>query len=414
MPEAKFVLKEPKATESSLIYLFLNFNYHRLKYSTGEKIHPKFWNPKAQRAKEVKTNKEHSGLNTRLDNIETAVKVAYRNLLNDGEIVTSKNLKEELDKLLNKDQQVKEAYTFLTFIQSYIDQVADERMPATITTYKTTLKHLSEYARLRRVKLDFDAINESFYYDFKSYLIKEKKFVNNTVGKQIKTIKAFMTVAFDRKLTSNLDYKSKYFRADREDTFQIYLTKDELEAIYNLDLSSSKYKYLDKVRDLFLIACNTGFRFSDYNIRPENIREKDGRKFIWMKTVKTGDEVMVPINPIVEEICAKYDWILPKPLSNQKTNEYLKTIGELAEINHVVSITTNSGNKRTDGAVKKFEMITTHTARRSFATNAYLEGVPTISIMKMTGHRTEKSFLKYIRIGQEENALKVAEHPFFN
>ncbi len=311
--------------------------------------------------------------------------MAYRNLLNDGEIVTSKNLKEELDKLLNKDQQVKEDYTFLTFIQSYIDQVSDEGMPAIITTYKTTLKHLSEYARLKRVKLDFDAINESFYYDFKSYQIREKKFVNNTIGKQIK---AFMTVAFDRKLTSKLDYKSKYFRADREDTFQMYLTNEELEAIYNLDLSSSKYKYLDKVSDLFLITYNPDFSFSDYNIRHKNIREKDGRKFIWMKTFKTGDEVMVPINPIVEAICAKYDWILQKHLSNQKTNEYLKTIGELAEINHVVSITTNSGNKRTDSAVKKFEMITTHTARRSFATNAYLEGVPTISIMKMTGQKS--------------------------
>jgi len=413
MPEAKFVLKEPNSDSSTLIYLFFNFNYQRLKYSTGEKVLPKYWNSRVQRVKESKSFPEHYELNTRLDKMQSGVKNVYRRLLNNEVTVDPKILKEELDKELKKDVRIKEKVTFIGFVDSYIEQVNDERKPATITTYKTTLKHISEYSESRRAKLTFDSINEDFYYDFKSYLVKEKKFANNTVGKQIKTIKAFMSVAYDRKLTTNLDYKSRFFKAEREDTFQIYLTKQEIESIYKFNLNTPQHKHLEKVRDLFVIACNTGFRFSDYNIRPENFFERDGRKMIRIKTIKTGEEVIIPINQMVASICEKYNWVLPKPLSNQKTNEYLKDIGELAEIDEPLSITTNKGVERTDQVVLKYQMITTHTARRSFATNAYLEGVQTISIMRMTGHRTEKSFLQYIRIGQEENAMKVANHSFF-
>ena len=95
-------------------------------------------------------------------------------------------------------------------------------------------------------------------------------------------------------------------------------------------------------------------------------------------------------------------------------NDYLKEIGKLAEINEPVQISITRGGKTAKEMFKKYELITTHTARRSFATNAYLMDIPSISIMKITGHKTEKSFMKYIRISQEENANKLINHPFFN
>ena len=123
--------------------------------------------------------------------------------------------------------------------------------------------------------------------------------------------------------------------------------------------------------------------------------------------------VIIPLKDYVKEILRKYEGIPPSAISNQKMNEYLKELGEAAAIKDDIVIASTKGGKRHIETYKKFELITTHTARRSFATNAYLQNVPTISIMKITGHRTEKSFLKYIKISQEDNANKLVNHPFF-
>jgi integrase len=95
-------------------------------------------------------------------------------------------------------------------------------------------------------------------------------------------------------------------------------------------------------------------------------------------------------------------------------NRELKEIGKEAEITEKVSISATRGGMRTDTIYQKYELISTHTARRSFSTNSYLAGIPTISIMKITGHKTEKAFMLYIKISHEDNANKLAEHPYFS
>jgi integrase len=123
---------------------------------------------------------------------------------------------------------------------------------------------------------------------------------------------------------------------------------------------------------------------------------------------------IIPINSIISSIIEKYDGRLPTTISNEKMNAYLKQLGEKAELNEKIEVICTKGGKRIREVFKKYELITVHTARRSFASNAYLLQVPTISIMKITGHRTEKSFLKYIKISQEDNANKLVNHPFFS
>jgi integrase len=147
---------------------------------------------------------------------------------------------------------------------------------------------------------------------------------------------------------------------------------------------------------LFIIACDTGLRFSDLiELRNENIINNGS--VIRIRTQKTGEVVIIPLKGKVKEILKKYEGIPPQAISNQKMNEYLKELGEMAELIEDVVISLTKGGTRQTETFKKFELITTHTARRSFATNAYLQNVPTISIMKITGHTTAKSFLKYIK-----------------
>ena len=123
--------------------------------------------------------------------------------------------------------------------------------------------------------------------------------------------------------------------------------------------------------------------------------------------------VVIPIHSFVREIINKYGGELPPAISNQKMNQYLKEIVELAGIDTTNKIAITKGGITVTELFKKFELVTTHTARRSFATNAYLSDVPTISIMKITGHTTEISFMRYIRISQQDNANKLVSHPFF-
>jgi integrase len=257
--------------------------------------------------------------------------------------------------------------------------------------------------------MHLDSIDLDFYDQFVDFLIK-KNYGKNTIGTLIKNVKVFMNEAVDRKLTTNLQFKNKRFKTVEEPTETIYLSEGELERLYTLDLTTNPR--LDKVRDLFIIGCYTGLRFSDLiQLRAENL-STCGR-MVKIQTQKTGEMVIVPLKGYVKEILKKYGGMPPAAISNQKMNDYLKELGEMAQIEASVLITGTKGGNRQTEAFKKWELITTHTARRSFATNAYLQNVPTISIMKITGHRTEKSFLKYIKISQEDNANKLVSHPFF-
>jgi integrase len=170
--------------------------------------------------------------------------------------------------------------------------------------------------------------------------------------------------------------------------------------IYKLDLS--KNKRLDKVRDLFLVGCYTGLRFSDLSVlTAKNIIDN----FIEIETQKTRESVAIPLHPIVRNIIDKHKGGLPRALSLQRMNIYLKKIGEMIE-----SLNVNTSKKITKGGLeittnsKKYLQITTHTARRSFSSNLFVKGVPSQTIMKITGHKTEKSFMQYIKITPKENA----------
>lgn len=218
-----------------------------------------------------------------------------------------------------------------------------------------------------------------------------------------------MRSSHERGLHNNTDYQKKAFNKPTEQTTAVYLNEKELHALYKLDLSENKK--LNNVRDWFLIAAYTGLRFSDFSRLTEDNIKND---VISVKTLKTGANVIVPIHTFVKTILEKYEYRLPKVMSNQKFNEYIKKVCEKAEIKEPVLVEETKGDIKTRESQPKHKLISAHTARRSFATNAFLAGVPTIQIMKLTGHKTEKVFMKYIKISESENAKKLQLHPFFN
>ena len=179
--------------------------------------------------------------------------------------------------------------------------------------------------------------------------------------------------------------------------------------MYNTDFSGSPR--LERVRDVFVIMCYMGIRYSDYLLlKKENILPSG---LIRITTKKTKTPVEIPMHDRVREIMKKYNGEFPPAPSNQKFNDYMTEVIKAAKLDRDVVISETRGTMTRNKTVKLSSLVTAHTARRSCATNMFLAGVPTLSIMKITGHKSEKVFLKYIRITQEENALKLRDHSFY-
>jgi integrase len=437
MATLKFFLKEPKSKSDSLIFLFFQYgyfemntdtgrkNYKPLKMSSGESIEPKNWNPDKNRARESRSFTQGGELNSRLDFLENTVLTTFRRLKNDEVFPTPAQLKEEVLKITNKEKHAvignPNRVGFFQFIEQLIEdsKSGDRLTPSgkqysiyTIKSYVNTLNNSKDYQKSRKQNIDFEIINMEFYNKWVTWMYRKNK-SKNTVGKHVKNLKVFMQEAFDKKITKNDEFKDKRFKVLEEDSEEIYLTNDELDRILGLDLSDQSE--LDLARDNFLLDCYIGLRIADYkNLRENHIITIEGTKMIKIRLQKTGNIAVIPLNKKALKILEKrnYDF---STYPEYKINKLIKEVGKLAGIDEPFIKNITLGGKVVEQEYKKYEKITNHTARRSFATNLYLEGVPTLDIMQMTGHTTEKAFLKYIRVTPEQTAIRVSKmHAYFS
>lgn len=404
-----FYLKDNKANVPTLIYARINLGGCKFKYYTKEKINPKDWNNDKQEAR--KTLNGYASFNHLLTEIKSTIFTVCNEFRVKNDTPPIEEIKSALDAKLNPTRKPKnETQDFFTFFKNIIDDsksgarlnpiTGKPISPNTIKTYVTTYQHLSDFQKTIRKKIDFNSIDLDFYSDYTKYLTTTKNLASNSLGKHIQIIKLIMNDATERGLNTNLDFKSKRFITIREKVDSIYLNEKELLAMGSLDLSNEPR--LEKVRDMFLIGCYTGLRFSDFSTLNPNDIENDMIRIIQQKVKQP---VIVPIHDKVKEIVLKYNGVLPKAISNQKMNDYIKEVGEKIEcLQHKVSITYTKGGQSITRINEKYKEIVTHTARRSFCSNEYLAGTPVISIMAISGHKTEKAFMKYIKLTPNEHA----------
>ena len=251
-------------------------------------------------------------------------------------------------------------------------------------------------------RMQFDEINQKFYDKFVAFL-QAKNFTQNSVGKHIRVFKLMMNEAQAKGVCSIPSLQSVFY-GFIEDIDTIYLNETELQQLKDTDFS--KTPHLDRVRDWFLLLAWSGCRFSDLS-KVAKTDIKDG--FITFRQQKTNNKVTIPLHPVVTEILEKYNYNLPTEISNQKFNEYIKEVCQKAEINSHETTTRTIGGKFTTETFEKWQLVTSHTGRRSFCTNMYKRGLPTLMIMSVSGHKTEKAFLKYIKIKQDEHATLMAQ-----
>lgn len=428
MANVKFRLRnsDKKLKTKQKIYLIYNFDSdNKLVYPTKFNVLPDHWNKKTQRVSSSEAL-DREEINNYLNDLEAKTERYISNLKSNIQVLSKETLKKFLDDYHNPPST--DEKTFFGFIEKFIKQqetrpTATGRKLAdkTILKYNTTLRVLKEFAAQYKRKVDFDNIDMDFYVDFNAFLqkyelgkkdketgtVKNKKtgFAVNTIGRYIATIKTFLNAAALAGITTNSFYKNRTFKVVKEESENIYLNEKELDKIFNFDFSENKR--LEKVRDLFIIGAWTGLRYSDLQqLTPDKI--KNG--FIHIRQQKTGGKVVIPLHETTDKILKKYNNQLPRKISNDKFSVYIKEVCELAGITDEVHKALTRAGIRTSKKYKKWELVSAHTSRRSFATNLYKQNFPAVSIMAITGHKTFSSFLSYIKVTPDEHAKLLQIH----
>ncbi|HTA26952.1 MAG TPA: tyrosine-type recombinase/integrase [Bacteroidia bacterium] len=396
----RYYLREHTKSGQTYIWLDLRANGTRLRISSNIQVEPDRWNDKRNEIRG--TDKITAQLNAKLKDIESAAHEIYQNHLKANTLLTTENLKMEVTRIISPEKILKfqveknGAYTnLLDLLEYFLRDNPKNLKKNTIKAYKTVSHLLYEYSQSNgKDSLDFKAIDLGFHQKFVKFLYSKNLQVN-TVDKQVKWVKALMTYATEMDWNTNINYKK--FRRKEEDTSAIALTEKEIEAIYELEVPA----YLESAKDEFVFSCYTGLRFSDLmNLKKENWKGD----FISVKTIKTEDFLDIPLRDKAKRILEKYNGELPR-IPNSKYNEKIKAIcSKVDSLKTLETIYSSAGNVRKEIQIMRYELVTSHTGRRSFATDCVIKGIPIPLVMNVTGHKTLSSFQKYIRISQKSNA----------
>lgn len=399
--------------ENTPIRLRINYDGTRLDIQTGYRIDVSKWNEDKEQVKNGSFNKlgqSSSSINSRILELKVAIQDFFQECESQDKIPTkdqiraiAKNLKEKGKAIIEKKSDSSFFDVFDKFVKenSRLNNWSD----ATLTKFSAVKKHITSFNLNSRFE-DFD---ESGLTDYLIHLRKIKKMRNSTIKKQLGFLKWFLRWSFEKKFNPNDAYQS--FRPKIKDSNKtvIFLTEEEKSKIVKYEIPSSK-AYLERVRDVLLFCCYTGLRYSDlYNLKRSDIKPDH----IEITTVKTSDSLIIELNKHSRAILKKYESIpyefnkaLPV-ISNQKMNDYIKELGELAEIDTPVRQTHYIGNKRVDDVFPKYELLGTHVGRRTFICSALSIGIPVQIVMKWTGHSDYKAMKPYIDVADitKKNAM---------
>lgn len=417
MANLKFYIKDSNAKINSAILVVLYYEGYRMKSYTGLNVPPKFWNPKKQRVKEVMDFSDGYFLNERLDRMEEAMSSLIRKYRDLGYFPKPEKLKKEFRLLEGNPIKDKRDKNWWDFFEEFIEYKTKELVD--IRDYNNSLrKHLMAIEKRMDMRLSFELLanpESNFAEDWNRYMLYEainnegnEGLAVNYAGKLNKNLKVFLNWCFDRNVVSRFSLKK--FPAVQEEVDKVYVTEEELEMIEKLDLICVQEKL---VRDLFLIGCETGLRFSDF-IRIETSDIQNNQiHFRPKKTRKqANNKVIIPISTRLDKILSNYNYHPPTFNGKRITqfNSTLRNVCEKAGLTSEISRYRLIGGKEVKEVKLKYEEVSSHTCRRTFCTLKFLKGMPAQAIMKFSGHKTERNFLKYLKLDAELTASKYSEY----
>lgn len=337
--------------------------------------------------------------------------------------------------------------TFVEFIEQYVHECENgERLKqksshkiayGTLKGLRSFLARMKQYQEARKKIIDWDDLDMNFYNDFKQFYL-DLNYSPNTIAGFIKKMKTILFAAKDLHLTTRDDFISRKWFVGFEEVQNIYIPEERLKQMYSLNMTdvedlvkrACKYaenkeekqlvleqvnkpirlKRLSEARDIFLMGCLTGQRVSDYKRISTDMIEtiKGDRKFLHLIQTKTGKDVYIPYNEMMSLILQRHDGCLPS-MCDQHLNRKIKIVGLLLGWTEPAGLTERRGVMEYKSDKRFCDAIMTHTARRTFATNAYKNGVPLSAIMAVTGHASEDMLRRYLKLNTKERALLAAE-----
>ena len=276
-------------------------------------------------------------------------------------------------------------------------------------SYGSAIKYIDCYQQETQTIFP-GAMDEEWFEQFIVFLTS-KPLRRNTIASIIRRVKSILRRQCKNEKIPFLAIDVSY---GPELTTKVYLGRPELDMIEKLELTKS----LAYIRDAFLIQAGTGLRFSDLKkllADPKAFSEEvNEHTFFTLRQQKTGGDVVIPASKTVLRILTEREWKFPKRWSIQLYNRRMKEIAQAAGLTHTVPCYyTSQGQPKCDH-IPKHLLVSSHTARRTFATNAFLAGVPVLNIMQITGHTSQAAFMLYIRANGMQSAMSIAGHAFFN
>ena len=400
-------------TENVPIRMRVNFASKRIEFTTGYRIDSAKWDADKQRVKNGCSNKlkqSASEINASLLEYYTEIQSIFKRFEVEDVMPTPEQIKEAfnaLHKPVSEEPKPKKEALPCDFFQVFDDFVEDcgrqnNWTDSTFEKFAAVKNHLTNF----REGLTFEFFDERGLNDYVGYLRDVKEMRNTTIGKQLSFLKWFLRWAFRKGVHQNNAYDSYKPKLKSTQKKIIFLTWEELNKLREFEIPAAK-QALDRVRDVFLFQCFTGLRYSDvFNLRRSDIKGDH----IEVTTVKTSDSLIIELNNHSKAILDKYkdvafedDKVLPV-ITNQKMNDYLKELAELAGIDEPVRQTYYRGNERIDEVTPKYALLGTHAGRRTFICNALALGIPPQVVMKWTGHSDYKAMKPYIDIADDIKA----------
>lgn len=399
-----FKLKEPNSTKETLIYFrsFFNNESKNFIYSTGEKIKPNEWDFESRQPNDLngrtKRAEIHRSVKMQLDRYSSYFIEIVNRYKNINEELTVNILKQRFDE---KFKKVTVNSDFFRIYQEFLDEKENDYTGnaisnSTLKRYKCNKTLLEDFERNCKTKVTLGKFDDKLYNKFLKFCIEEKKHSANTLHRNVGLLKTFLLWALNKKYTYNNNFIA-FKKPAKFTTDEIALNYEQVELIYNYDLS--KNKRLEKVRDLFVFGCTTGMRFGNYSTISKS--DVDGN-FIRVIDLKSKSKnLAIPLNTISKSILEKYDYNLPC-ITNQKMNEYIKEVFRELKFTDEIKKTMKYGDELVDQKAEFWTRISSHTARRSFITIMKNKRVPDKVIMSYTGHTSLEVFNAYYRPSEED------------
>lgn len=397
-------------TKNVPIRMRVNFACQRIDFTTGYRIDMEKWDADKQRVKNGCTNKlkqSASEINTELLRQYTEVQNLFKEFEVQDVMPTPTQIRDTFTikmKVEKKEKHEEKQDPELDFMNIFNEFVAESSRQnnwsaGTLKKFTTVKNHISSFDP----NTTFNSWTEKHFNDYIDFLRTERKMRNTTIAKHVKMVKWFLRWSNRKGYHQNMIYDKFMPKIKNAPKKVIFLTPTEMNKIKAYKIPETK-QYLERVRDVLLFCCFTGLRYSDaYNLKRSDVKDTH----IEVTTLKTNDGLIIELNDHSKAILEKYKDIpfknnkaLPV-ISNQRMNEYLKELGELAEINELIRETYYIGNERKEEVTPKYALLSTHTGRRTFICNALALGIPVQVVMKWTGHSDYKAMKPYIDVADE-------------